>query len=302
MSPSISLYLTLLLLKKETQRMNFKREHFSLLDKVVLGRAIFKPPFKASSALENEARFVHIIKGNTRLYAPQSRLNLSSGDNILMRCENFVNNWLANEDNQPSEVMIIHFYPEVLQFIYDNKLPELFTLYKEVNPNPVEKIANNEMIDNYIASLRFYFDNKSYLTDDLLKIKLKEIIHILVSSDQSGTTKTILSNLFQNNEYEFKEIIHSNLFEDLSMEDLAFFAGLSLSSFKRKFKAVFGSSPARYIKTKRLEKAQKLLKKTTLRVSEIAYDCGFNDIGHFSKSFNSAYHLTPTEYRKQLLS
>lgn len=125
---------------------------------------------------------------------------------------------------------------------------------------------------------------------------------ILIHTDQSGQIRKILSDLFQSKEYEFKEIIHSHLYEDLKIEDLAFFAGLSLSSFKRKFKTVFGTSPTRYIKTKRLEKAIYLLKDPQLRISDVAYDCGFNDIGYFSKVFHAAYDSSPTDYRKNRLS
>ena len=282
--------------------MLIKREDFNLLDKTVLGRAVFQPPFKASAALQNEARFVHILKGNTRLYSAKNRFDLKTGDSLLMKCENFVNNWFENEDGAPSEVIVLQFYPEVLKFIYDNQIPPVFSSKNEIQSNPVEKIEPNQAIDNYIGSLRYYLNNRSFMNDGLLKLKIQELIHILVSSDDSGRIRSILGELFQVHEYEFKEIIHSHLFEDLSLQDLAFFAGLSLSSFKRKFKAVFETSPTRYIKTKRLEKAQNLLQKTNLRISDIAYDCGFNDLGYFSKSFHVAYNYSPSEYRKMHLS
>lgn len=280
--------------------MTFKQEPFHLLNKVVLGRAIFQPPFKISSALENEARFVHVIKGRSRLYSPKNQVDLKEGDSLVMRCENFVNNWIENEDGEKNEVIIVHFYPEVLQFVYDNKIPTLFQS-EETESNAIEKLELNGMIKNYIHSMRFYLENPSMINQNLLKIKVQELIHILLNSKESARMKTILGSLFKAKEYEFKEIIHSHLYEDLSIQDLAFFTGLSLSSFKRKFKAVFGTSPGQYIKSKRLERAKELLERTSLRVSEIAYDCGFNDIGYFSKSFSSSYQLTPSNYRKRYL-
>ena len=57
-------------------------------------------------------------------------------------------------------------------------------------------------------------------------------------------------------------------------------------------------SPGKYLKSKRLEKAEELLKSTELRISEIAYDLGFEDMGYFSKSFTSVYKHSPSEYRK----
>ncbi len=89
-----------------------------------------------------------------------------------------------------------------------------------------------------------------------------------------------------------------NIFEDLNTEDLAFLCAMSVSSFKRKFQEVFGTSPNKYITSKRLDKAQSLLRTTTLTISEIAYDCGFSDVSYFSKTFKKYYNSTPSDLRK----
>lgn len=279
-----------------------KRDEFKLLDRVVFGRAAFNPPFKASSPLENEARFVHVVNGTSRLHAPQDRIDLQMGDNVLMRCENFVNNWMKNEDGAPSEVLIFHLYPEVLKHIYDDQLPDFLTASSSAVVPSAEKIPPNKMVDNFVHGLRFYLDNRAMLTEALLKVKFQELLLILVNTDQSGTVKAMLSDLFNTKAYEFREIIHSNLFEDLKLEDLAFLAGMSLSSFKRKFNTVFGTSPNQYIRTRRLDRAKKLLEQSDQRISEIAYDCGFNDIGYFSKSFSAKFNCSPSDYRKRLVT
>ena len=93
-----------------------------------------------------------------------------------------------------------------------------------------------------------------------------------------------MKDLFNPDEYSFKEIIQNNLYEDLSVDNLAMLTNLSTSSFKRKFKEVFDDSPAHYIKTKRLEKAADLLVVSNQRITDICYECGFSDIGHFSTS------------------
>lgn len=280
--------------------MSFKKKDFDLLDKTILGRAIFKPPTKISSSLDNEARFVHVVSGKSRLCSAGKPLELSSGDSVIMKCEKFVNNWYKNEGGTINEVIVFQVYPDILKYVYDNQLPDIFSVKEQVVPSPVEKLEASQMITTYIESLRFYLDNPALVSEELLKIKMRELILVLVNSDSTNKIRSILSNLFQPHEYEFREIVHANLFEDLKIEDLAFFAGLSLSSFKRKFKTVFDTSPGVYIKTRRLEKAKRLLEKTSLRVSEIAFDCGFNDVGYFSKSFASQYSCSPSGYRKTI--
>jgi transcriptional regulator GlxA family with amidase domain len=60
---------------------------------------------------------------------------------------------------------------------------------------------------------------------------------------------------------------------------------------------LYNDSPASYIKNRRLEKAAELLLVSNERISDIAFDCGFNDVANFTKSFSEKYHATPTNYR-----
>ena len=275
-----------------------KQELFKIGELDVMGRATFMPPFRINSSLQNEARFVHVIHGNSKFYSPVNKFDLFCGDNVLMKCDNFVNSWEPNPDGKETQVIAFQIYPEVLEEIYDGKIPGLFSGSDKLPEKPLEKIPPNALIDNLITNLIYYIDNPKLLTEELVKVKLQELIHVLVSTDETGRIKGILASLFNSPEYEFKEVIHSHLYEDVNLEELAYFTGLSLSSFKRKFKAIFNSSPAQYIKGKRLDQAKLLLDTTKLRISEIAYDCGFNDIGYFSKSFQTAFNVSPSEYRK----
>lgn len=278
-----------------------ERNEFKLQGKTAMGRAVFKPPFKAHSALENEARFVTVVSGHSRLFVPNSQVNIEAGDSFLMKCESFMNQWLPNEDGGPTEVIIIHLNPEMLKLIYDDRIPAVFSKKVEANPSPMEKIEQNEVVAHFREGLRYYFKHPSLVTEEFIKIKIRELIHMLMNGEGKSRIRAILGDLFRSNEYEFKEIIHSHLFEDLKLQDLAFFAGLGLSTFKRKFKSVFGTSPTQYIKQKRLEKAENLLKTTDLRISDIAYDCGFNDVAYFSKAFSSTYSASPSQFRKKAL-
>jgi len=110
-----------------------------------MGTASFLPPFKASSALVDEARFVHIVKGQTRLCSPQHQISLKSGDSMIMKCENFVNSWLPNEDGERSKVIVIQLYPQVLKDLYNEQLPELFTKTAVTEHHAVEPVEANDM-------------------------------------------------------------------------------------------------------------------------------------------------------------
>ncbi|MCT4624110.1 MAG: AraC family transcriptional regulator [Schleiferiaceae bacterium] len=279
--------------------MNIETEIYNVEGHDIFGRAFIQPPFEIGTPLLNEARFVYIVKGKTHLYTANQFYEFSSGESFLMKSDNFLNKWQPTEDGEKGEAIIMQFNFETLKIIYNNQLPDVFAKANKLDIKPIEKIDPNPLMSNYVSGLTYYLNTPNLINDDLIKIKLQELIMVLLSTDTSGRIKTILNNIFHTTEYKFQEIIHSHLFDDLKLEDLAFLSGLSLSSFKRKFKSLYNTSPTQYIKTKRLEKAMDLLATTNHRISEIAFDCGFNDLSYFSKSFTAQFNISPSAYREK---
>ncbi|MEO0339153.1 MAG: AraC family transcriptional regulator, partial [Bacteroidota bacterium] len=195
------------------------------------------------------------------------------------------------------EVVAVHFYPDVLRMIYDEDLLASIGRIEDVEVVPYKKVPSTLLLKNYIDSLQFYFDNPALVSDELLKLKLRELLLLLAKTDNLRVIKALLASLFNPLTIDFRTIIESNLYNNLNSEELASLAGLSLSSFKREFSKQYGTSPAKYIRTKKLEKAAQMLKSTSVRISDIAYDCGFSDLAHFSKTFQKHFGNSPSEYR-----
>jgi AraC-like DNA-binding protein len=72
---------------------------------------------------------------------------------------------------------------------------------------------------------------------------------------------------------------------------------VSLSTFKRKFTAVFNDSPTSWIRQKRMEHAAFLLKYNKERVSDIYLRLGYENHSSFSQSFKSVFGVSPKEYQ-----
>lgn len=87
---------------------------------------------------------------------------------------------------------------------------------------------------------------------------------------------------------------------ELTLEELARSVNLSVWHLSHLFKAEVGDSPARYLKTLRLERAKLLLEDSFLSIKEVIAKVGMTDPSHFSKDFKKAYGLTPTQYRATL--
>jgi AraC-like DNA-binding protein len=135
------------------------------------------------------------------------------------------------------------------------------------------------------------------VNEEILVLKLKEIILLLSQTRNVEAIQIILSQLFSPTTYIFKQIVEAHLFSQLTIEELAQHHNLSVSSFKREFAKHYNDTPANYIKTKKLERAVELLVISDERISEIAFKCGFNDLANFTRSFTNKYNISPTKYR-----
>ena len=280
--------------------MSAELKTYKIKDWIVLGKTSFSPPRKISDSLVNEARIVHVNQGNSLLYSANQQVSLTNNDTLIMKTDNFINNWSAHPNNENTTVLVFQLTSDLLHFLYNNNLPEWFSTSSKTNKESILKLNQHNLLHAYFTSLEHYINNENYFSEEIITSKVKELIALMVSLDHSGETRNIFGNLFKASEYEFKETIASNLFEDLNIEDFAFLTGMSVSSFKRKFSEVYGTSPNKYIVTKRLDQAQTLLSTSTLSISEIAYDCGFSDVGYFSKSFKKYYNMSPSDFKNQV--
>lgn len=91
--------------------------------------------------------------------------------------------------------------------------------------------------------------------------------------------------------------VETHLHQQISLADLAATAGLSSFHFLRSFKGSLGSTPARYVLARRMERARYLLKVGNLTVSEIGIGVGFEDVSHFSRAFRRLVGVTPSAFR-----
>ncbi len=77
------------------------------------------------------------------------------------------------------------------------------------------------------------------------------------------------------------------------------FVNLSISQMNRRFRNAFNISPGRYWKNCQLHRAQNMLLKTRIPISNIASILGFEDQNYFSRWFKSSVQFSPRDYRRE---
>lgn len=76
-------------------------------------------------------------------------------------------------------------------------------------------------------------------------------------------------------------------------------SGRSQEHLTREMKKIYGVTPSDYINELRLLEAAKLLTQTDQNITDIIFDCGYNNISYFNRLFKLKYNITPSEYRQR---
>lgn len=267
-----------------------------LFGKLLFETIILEPPYKKPNLMHNEACFLYILKGEYDAISETERLRVEAEQSLLMKCGNYTCNMHPSKESKTYQALAIHFYPDILMKIYENKLPDFLSQNLPLDSG-MHKLNNDLLIQKYIEGILFYFQNQELVTEEILILKLKEIILLLNQTKNAPAIRSLLSNLFNPSSHTFREIVKAHYYEPITLEELAILNNQSLSTFKREFKKIYNASPATYLRDKKLEKAEKLLLSTHLRTTDIAYECGFSNVSHFSKTFKNKHRISPTTYK-----
>ncbi len=244
---------------------------------------------------DNEACFMFINKGEFSVRTPDEFISFRKGKGLLAKCFDyfFETSKAQREVGNSIEVVGVLLYPSIIEelFQFDTSQSTHAVDYN-VKAVPVDGLLNS-----FKESVTILLDNPELADETLIKTKLKEFVLLMTKTQNAPTQLDFLAAMFKKNTSEFKETILKNLYSNLSIDEFAHLCGMSLSTFKRKFTETFKESPKKYIAIKKLEKAAKLLALPNCRISNVAYDCGFESISTFNRSFKTYFGKSPSEYR-----
>lgn len=95
-----------------------------------------------------------------------------------------------------------------------------------------------------------------------------------------------------------KQYIQNHYSEPITQEEVSSAVGLSAAYFSMLFKKVEGEGFAKYLINVRMEQAKVLLRETNIPVSKICQQVGYNDLKHFTHTFEKTTGVKPSVYRK----
>ena len=127
----------------------------------------------------------------------------------------------------------------------------------------------------------------------LYELSISDEARILASSSFAHTERSTESRRVQ----KVKQYINDHYAEPLKLSDLAELVGMSPVAFSRFFRQRTGRTLSDYIVDIRLGFAARMLVDTSKNISEICYECGFNNLSNFNRTFKMKRNYTPRDFR-----
>lgn len=94
--------------------------------------------------------------------------------------------------------------------------------------------------------------------------------------------------------------VKANFKEEITLDEIADLVSMTVPSFCRYFKKITNKTFTQFVNEYRLVHASKLLAEKPISITEVCYECGFNNFSHFNKSFKAFTGQSPSQYRNQL--
>jgi AraC-like DNA-binding protein len=149
-----------------------------------------------------------------------------------------------------------------------------------------------------LSQLLFFHD----LSDgDARELEFCGLVFILISKVYNCFFSNLPATIAYQKQYSRLhnaiDYIHNHYGEEINVPLLAKLSHLAVGTFCRYFKQLLGESPVSYMNNYRIRRSSVLLIESSLKISEIAFSCGYNNLSHFNRDFKNRMGCTPTQYR-----
>jgi AraC-like DNA-binding protein len=171
------------------------------------------------------------------------------------------------------------------------------------NYDPVIAIDNNSTVQIYVQSMMAHFEGKREPDRSLLELKFRELILMLADNPVNASLLSYFNSLLQTpRAVSMQKIMENNFSFNLGLKEFAKLSARSLSAFKRDFQKYFDTTPGKWLTEKRLNYAMYLLSNAGKTVSEAAFESGFENPSHFSRSFRLYFGVPPTSVKHRMIA
>lgn len=247
-----------------------------------IGHFLYEKGYSLSRESYDSFLLLYIEKGQLTLHYKETVHTAHAGDFILLNCY------------QPHSYSTLEGC-EAMWCHFDGISATAHCKNIETSLGPVFCLADSYPILHKLHTLYQSFSQGKLLQEALMSKYLYDILtqlHLSSPAKSPASDKRVMST-------DVISYIQEHFSQDITVEELADIAGLSLYHFIRSFKQETGFTPHDYLIDTRINTAKYLLKNTSLSVKDICFHCGFSSESVFCNAFKRELGITPTQYRNQ---
>lgn len=246
----------------------------------------------------DELELILVHHGTIMAGVGQTSVTLTAGEGCFIKAGALHNVWKA--DGSPCEYRSVVFHPRLI-----GSMDSIFWLHYI---QPLEEPNFPQMIPFFVGDTYDFpaFFSRLWQVQEDQNIGYENDIRYLLTRFAARLSNTPVEKEHQPSVREVRDMermkamlsfLEAHYAEELSLEQIAESAGVSVTECMRCFRRNIGVSPIRFLKERRLQYAADMLRHTKQNISEIATSCGFLDMSYFTKAFRQLYDTTPTAYR-----
>jgi len=239
--------------------------------------------------------FSFLQTGKKQVHFSDTSVGVNASQSLLIKNGNCL--WTELLDNDEIYFCKLLFFSQkkVEEFLKKHSSKNHNTKQSQRKEAPFFIIQNDDYIHAFVNSLSSILKLNQASTKSLLALKFEEIMLYLFNKYGDMFLEYLHSLITIKDNSSFKKIIEANAYSNLKLEEIAFLCNMSLSTFKRHFKAEYNQTPAKWMQKKRLKRAKKLLQTKGYKPSDVYLDLGYNNLSNFSIAFKNEFGISPKE-------
>ncbi|MDE6200722.1 MAG: AraC family transcriptional regulator [Clostridiales bacterium] len=247
----------------------------------------------------DEMELISVESGQGIVTVQSSRYNVSRGDIVIVPMQTV--HAIERKDNCAMKYYNILFSLSVLDGADDICRKKYFEPLYRNEISPMIYVPNgcelNKLLAPYMTTLiqSRHAENGNEL---IIKSALFAALHHIIAFSHPLTVGKAVD---ADNYDKLKKVllyVRRHYGERITVKTAADICAYSCSHFMKIFKSMTGQSFTEYLIDFRLNVAANAISLTTDRITDIAFDCGFENLSYFSRAFSDKFGVTPSEYRK----
>ena len=250
----------------------------------------------------------YIVRGDCRHFINDQETKVVKGDVLIIPL--YVPHKIISADGDDFEIYEIEFTTDyIIQNVSD--FESIYSLFDFAYLKPflmqedevhtryhlsveqqvaAESVMKN-MLDEYVSKR----DGYMLMIRGLLLQLLVLLQRAILDSAEESSAQNLENHLSAMG--KAVEYVNEHYMDDITLQKVADLTAFSKSYFGMLFKMVTHKTFVEFLNEKRISAAIRLLGDSRMRISDICFECGFNNVSHFNRLFKSEVGLSPSEYR-----